>query len=42
MEEAQFLDYLKPIMQRGKSYIKDSGDFIIVVDPYPSISHEAA
>ena len=26
---SEFLDYrLKPIMQRGKSYIKDSGDFI--------------
>ena len=30
MEKAsEFLNYhLKPIMQRGKSYIKDSGDFI--------------
>ena len=29
MEKAEFLDYyLKPIMQEGKSYIKDSGDFI--------------
>ena len=26
---SEFLDYhLKPIMQRRKSYIKDSGDFI--------------
>ena len=26
---SEFLDYhLKPMMQRGKSYIKDSGDFI--------------
>ena len=29
MEKAEFIDYyLKPIMQEGKSYIKDSGDFI--------------
>ena len=28
-EDSEILDYhIKPIMQRGKSYIKDSGDFI--------------
>ena len=42
---SEFLDYqLKPIMQKGKSYIKDSGDFInkisstFIIPPHTQIT----
>ena len=39
---SEFLDHnLKPVMQKGKSYIKDSGDFIKKIKELQSIPHGA-
>ena len=38
---SEFLDHhLKPVMQKGKSYVKDSGDFINKIKELQSISNK--